>query len=92
MIKDHIKKIAFANESIRKAYFALTKGKFEDKRLAGFINRALSDLATLSAAYAYLASYGQRNTYESTPWTTYESMTCLTAGGSSIRFTATKSR
>lgn len=44
MIKDRIKKIAFANESIRKAYFALTKGKFEDKRLAGFINRAISDL------------------------------------------------
>ncbi len=44
MIKDRIKKIAFADESIRKAYFSLAKGKFEEKRLSEFIDRAISDL------------------------------------------------
>jgi Txe/YoeB family toxin of Txe-Axe toxin-antitoxin module len=41
---DRIRKVAFADESIKKAFEDLQKGKFEEQQLAGFLNRAMDDL------------------------------------------------
>ena len=41
-----ITRIAFAEESLKKAFESLEKGKFEDKQLADFLNRAMDDLLT----------------------------------------------
>jgi len=38
------KRIAFADESLKKAFEDLKSGKFEDKALAEFLNRAMDDL------------------------------------------------
>ncbi|MBU3907504.1 MAG: hypothetical protein KKA64_04625 [Nanoarchaeota archaeon] len=39
-----IKEVAFADENLKKAYFKLREGKFEDKQMFDFINRAIDDL------------------------------------------------
>lgn len=44
MIKGRINKVAFADGRIKQAYFALKSTRFEEKRLAEFIDRAISDL------------------------------------------------
>lgn len=39
-----IKKVGFADESVKKAYHALESGKFEEKQLFKFLKRAIEDL------------------------------------------------
>ena len=39
-----IKEVGFSNEQIKEAYKKLEKGKFEEKELFEFINRAIDDL------------------------------------------------
>lgn len=39
-----IKEVAFATENLKKVFFELEKGEFEDKQLLKFINRAIDDL------------------------------------------------
>jgi hypothetical protein len=39
-----VKKVGFASESVRDAYFQLKSGRFEEKQLYGFIERAIADL------------------------------------------------
>jgi len=39
-----IKEVAFADIKIKKAYLELKEGKFEEKQLFEFINRAINDL------------------------------------------------
>jgi len=39
-----IREVAFANNELKKAYSELKKGKFEEKQLSEFINRAINDL------------------------------------------------
>jgi hypothetical protein len=41
---ERIKEVAFANESLKESYIKLEKGKFEEKELFSFINRAVNDL------------------------------------------------
>lgn len=41
---NRIKSVAFADESIHKAFLDLKHGKFEEKELASFIDRAINDL------------------------------------------------
>lgn len=41
---DRAKRVAFGDESIRKSFEELKSGKFEEKRLAVYIERAISDL------------------------------------------------
>ncbi|MBS3075257.1 hypothetical protein J4429_02240 [Candidatus Pacearchaeota archaeon] len=36
--------VAFANKELKEAYFELEKGKFEEKQLFTFIQRAINDL------------------------------------------------
>jgi Txe/YoeB family toxin of Txe-Axe toxin-antitoxin module len=44
MNNDRIKRVAFGDESIRKAFAELKSGKFEEKKLASYIERAIDDL------------------------------------------------
>ena len=46
MNNDRIKRVAFGDESIRKAFLELKTGKFEEKKLASYIERAIDDLKT----------------------------------------------
>lgn len=39
-----VKKVAFADESVKDAYFQLKSGRFEEKQLFGFIEQAIADL------------------------------------------------
>lgn len=39
-----IKRVAFGDEAIQNAFKELKKGKFEEKKLASFIQRAIDDL------------------------------------------------
>lgn len=39
-----IKQVAFVNEKLKKAFEKLAEGKFEEKELSKFINRAMEDL------------------------------------------------
>jgi len=39
-----IKEVAFANQNLKQAYLELKEGKFEEKQLFKFINRAIEDL------------------------------------------------
>ena len=39
-----IKEVAFANQNLKQAYLKLKEGKFEEKKLFEFINRAIDDL------------------------------------------------
>jgi hypothetical protein len=39
-----LNEIFFANEKLKDAYFELESGKFEEKELFKFINRAIDDL------------------------------------------------
>lgn len=39
-----IKRVGFGDESVRKAFLELKSGRFEEKRLAGYIQRAMDDL------------------------------------------------
>ncbi len=39
-----INQVSFVSEELMKAYLELEKGKFEDKKLFDFINRAIDDL------------------------------------------------
>ena len=41
---ERIKQVAFADEKLKEAYFKLKEGKFEDKQLYEFIERAIDDL------------------------------------------------
>ncbi|MFH1751821.1 MAG: hypothetical protein ABH821_02685 [archaeon] len=41
---NRVKIVAFADSSIKKAFDKLKSGKFEDKQLYDFINRAMDDL------------------------------------------------
>jgi Txe/YoeB family toxin of Txe-Axe toxin-antitoxin module len=41
---ERIKRVAFGDESIRKAFFELKSGKFEEKKLSEYIERAIGDL------------------------------------------------
>lgn len=41
---ERIKEVAFADESLKEAYFKLKDGKFEDKQLFEFINKAIDNL------------------------------------------------
>ena len=41
---ERIKQVAFADEKLKEAYFKLKEGKFEDKQMFEFINRAIDDL------------------------------------------------
>ncbi len=41
---DRIKKVAFVDESLKKAFEELLQGKFEDQQLAKFLQRAIDDL------------------------------------------------
>ena len=41
---ERIKEVAFADEKLKEAYFKLKEGKFEDKQMFEFINRAIDDL------------------------------------------------
>ena len=41
---NRIKKIAFIDHSLQNAFEELEKGKFEDRELAKFLNRAMEDL------------------------------------------------
>jgi len=41
---NRIKEVAFANQKLKQAYLELREGKFEEKKLYGFINRAVDDL------------------------------------------------
>lgn len=44
MNDDRVKRVAFGDESIRKAFLELRSGKFEEKRLSEYIQRAIEDL------------------------------------------------
>ncbi len=39
-----IKEVAFADIKLKQSYLELKEGKFEEKQLFGFINRAINDL------------------------------------------------
>jgi len=41
---ERIKSVAFADSSLKKAFEELKEGKFEDRQLVGFIQRAIEDL------------------------------------------------
>ncbi len=41
---ERIKEVAFADENLKEAYFKLQEGKFEDKQMFDFINKAIDDL------------------------------------------------
>ena len=43
-MNEKVKEVAFAYESLKKAYIKLKKGKFKEKQLFSFINRAINDL------------------------------------------------
>jgi len=42
--RDRIKKVAFIDENIKKAYESLKRGRHEEKQLLLFIDRAIDDL------------------------------------------------
>ncbi len=39
-----VKRVAFGDESVLQAYHELRAGRFEERQLAGFLDRAISDL------------------------------------------------
>lgn len=41
---ERTKEVAFADENLKEAYLKLEDGKFEDKQMFDFINRAIEDL------------------------------------------------
>jgi len=41
---ERVKEVAFADENLKEAYLKLKEGKFEDKQMFEFINRAIDDL------------------------------------------------
>ena len=41
---ERIKEVAFADENLKEAYFKLKEGKFEDKQMFEFINKAIDNL------------------------------------------------
>ena len=43
-MKGKVKEVFFVNEDLRNSFFELKAGKFEDKQLYEFINRAIDDL------------------------------------------------
>jgi Txe/YoeB family toxin of Txe-Axe toxin-antitoxin module len=42
---NRIKRVAFGSESIRKAFLELKTGRFEDRKVAGYIQDAINELA-----------------------------------------------
>lgn len=42
--QNRVKKVSFADKSLEKAFGDLQKGMFEERRLAGFLKRAMEDL------------------------------------------------
>lgn len=45
MNENRRKLVAFGDESIRKAFLELKSGRFEDKKVAGYIQKAIDELA-----------------------------------------------
>ncbi|MEK6935346.1 MAG: hypothetical protein AABW67_01020 [Nanoarchaeota archaeon] len=53
---DRIKEVAFADETVKEAYFKLKDGKFEDKQMFDFINRAIDNLKQNSQSGVRIAN------------------------------------
>ena len=58
--------VAFSSQKLKHEFDSLKSGKFEDKELYGFIDRALDDLKkNPSCGTKFIKDYGQRNTKRS---------------------------
>ncbi len=79
--------VLFVDDKTKEAYDKLKSGKFEDRELYDFINRAIDDLKKnprIGIPHCQNTK-SQKNTSKNTESITSTNMTCLTAGGLSTR-------